>query len=203
LRLLVRCYVDVTGGLVGASLISAQRFARGVRGDGDERFELQAGSKLKPSPTLRWTEIVAEREGRIIDGLREQLRLSALSTDEREKIEAQANDDSTREPSLACALEAHVRFVAAAVERETSAARRKLRDALFDVCLDVVPRYIVSRRRNGDDVEAKPGRGALAFGRVCHGAETANGLRSACTVKDGLVPAATALCSYCGNPKMS
>lgn len=198
MRVLVMTYVDVTGTLDSTKkLMSAQTLARGVRGDGDVKMDLPTGMVVAVIESVKWPEIVSNADGRVKKALRDQLRASALTLDEQDKIEEQvAGDESSQKEGRGRALGAHLHFVADEVAKEVSAARRKLRNALLEVDLDVTPRLLISRQKSA---EAPSMEGQI--GSVCFGATIENGLRGACQVRQARLPEATALCSYCKSPK--
>jgi len=202
ISVLTRCYVDHTGELSGNKMVSAQSLARGIRdtvaGNATVSASLPPGSLLEMSEAIRWPEIVAEADGRLSTDLREQLKRSALTVDEMDRIERDVLVEATRVAALARAFVAHTKFMAAEVSRETNIARRKLRKSMLRVRLDVTPPYLLSHGEDSqDEVEAVV---APPTGRVCYGAEVLDGLRGACNVQDAIVPSASAICRYCKRP---
>jgi hypothetical protein len=221
IRVLILCYVDYTGTLAGKTLMSAQTLARGVRGDADVRIDLPTGMVVADVDAVKWPEIVSNADGRVRDDLRDQLRASALTLDERDEIEEQVKeDDAVKQEWRKKALHAHLRFVAGEVAKEVAAARRKLRDLLMAVDLNpddsrlakkkpdgdrpdadlfIKPRYLISRFK---DDQVQGGKGD-EIGDVCYGAVVDRGLRGACEIRQGRIPSATALCGYCKCPKVA
>jgi hypothetical protein len=221
IRVLILCYVDYTGTLAGKTLMSAQTLARGVRGDADVRIDLPTGMVVADVDAVKWPEIVSNADGRVRDDLRDQLRASALTLDERDEIEEQVKeDDAVKQEWRKKALHAHLRFVAGEVAKEVAAARRKLRDLLMAVDLNpddsrlakkkpdgdrpdadlfIKPRYLISRFK---DDQVQGGKGD-EIGDVCYGSVVDRGLRGACEIRQGRIPSATALCGYCKCPKVA